>query len=42
VPDRIGKPAGQSLDIGEDAVAPFGLKTIESRREKILIIHHLT
>ena len=42
VPDRIGKPAGQSLDIGEDAVAPLGLKTIEGRREKVLIIHHLT
>jgi hypothetical protein len=42
VPDRLGITAGQPLDIGKNAVTPLGLKTLEGRREEVLVIHHLT
>jgi hypothetical protein len=38
VPDRLGITAGQPLDIGKNAVTPLGLKTLEGRREDLMII----
>src|SRR5580658_2918592 len=39
VVEGLGESAGAALEIREDAIAPFGPEAVESRLEKLLMIH---
>jgi hypothetical protein len=38
----VGKPAGNSLEIGEHPVAPLIMKAVEGGREEFAVIHRKT
>ena len=38
-PDGAGKGAGDALDVGEDAIAPFGVDLVDRFLEKPLVVH---
>ena len=39
VPGGVGKPAGDALEVGENAIAPLVMKAIERGTEELAIIH---
>ncbi len=39
VPHGMGKPAGEPLQIGEDAIAPLVMQTVEGGTEELIVIH---
>jgi len=42
VPDRMRKAAGDTLEVGEDTVAPFIVKATKGGTEKLAVIHRKT
>ena len=38
-PDGAGKRAGDALDVGEDAIAPFGMDLVDRFLEEPLVVH---
>ena len=42
MPDGVRKPAGDPLEIGENAIAPLVMQAIEGGTEELAVIHHET
>ena len=40
MPHRVREAAGDALEVGKDAVAPFALEARHRADEKVIIIHH--
>jgi hypothetical protein len=39
MPYRVGKPAGDTFQIGENPIAPLVMQAVESGAEKLAVIH---